>query len=75
LRGEQIAEDFDALSLAHNLVVPPNWCLSPSLPRGLRAVNRSNSLTRLTQSRRNVDASRPFAYWGMKIARVERNSS
>ena len=23
LRGEQIAEDLDALSLAHNLVVPP----------------------------------------------------
>jgi hypothetical protein len=61
LRGKQIAEDLDALSLAHNLVVPPIWSLLLSVPRAYRAVNQSNSLIKAPQSSGNVDALRAFA--------------
>jgi hypothetical protein len=66
---EQIAEDLDALSLAHNLVVPPILVVVTFSATRLQGCQSSviKVAYGATQSRRNVDAPQAFAYGGPEI--------
>ena len=70
LHSEQIVEDFDALSLAHNLVVPPILIVATFSATRLQGCQSSAVKVGhgKPRNRRNVDALQAFAYGGPEIA-------
>ena len=74
MRGEQIAEDLDALSLAHNLVVPPILAVAAFSATRLQGCQSSEikSSPKLRNRAETLTLCEPLPNGGLKTHRIER---